>query len=84
MHVFGGEVFVVLHLACPSERVIYGLFGVEGGVGDFEFGLGVGGEVLDERRVGIASPEIHRVDINVEELVCYIPRVHVAETLVYS
>lgn len=79
VHLVGGEVLTVLHRPDPGERVFHGVLGVECSVGYFEVGVGVGCEELDEGRVGVPSPEIHRVDINVCDLVCGVTRSHVAE-----
>jgi len=61
------DVFIVLHLPSPRELVVQGVLGVECSVGDFEGGFGVGYEEFDEG--GVPSPEIHRVDINIGNLV---------------
>ena len=79
VHLVGGEVLTVLHRPDPGERVVHGVLGVECSVGYFEVGVGVGCEEFDEGRVGVPSPEIHRVDIDICGLVCDVTRLHVAE-----
>ena len=69
VHLLGDEVLSVLHRPNPRERVVHGVLGVECSIGDFEVGVGVGGEELDEGRVGVPSPEIHRVEVNIGILV---------------
>lgn len=69
VHLSGDEALSVLHRPNPRERVIHGVLGVECSVGDFEVGVGVGCEELDEGRVSVPCPEIHRVEVNVGTLV---------------
>lgn len=69
VHLLGDEVLSMLHRSSPRERVVHGVLGVECSVGDFEVGVGIGCEELDEGRIGVPSPEIHGVDINITTLV---------------
>lgn len=82
MHLLGDEVLICLHRPNPRERVVHGVLGVESTIGDFEGGVGVGCEELDEGTIGIPRPEIHRVDVNVGSLIWDIIRLHVEELFV--
>lgn len=80
----GVKAFVALHLPCPGERVIYGVLGIDIGVGDFGGGTGlsVWEKVRDERGIRVASPEVHRMEVKFLKLVGDIPRLQVTEASV--